>query len=464
MGIETIVLNPAERARQWAIEHGEQLQANYFELLRIPSVSPDPAFAAELQRTAEWLAADLTRIGMRNVTLLDAVPAPVVYADWLDAGAGKPTLLIYAHYDVMPAETPEQWLSPPFEPTIREGRVYARGAVDDKCGTSITIAALESILSATGRLPINVKVILEGGEECGSPQIAEFVARNLDLLKADILAISDGGGQPGQPMLMASVRGTVSAEVIVRGPRRDLHSGGFGGVVQNPIHVVGKIIASLHDDEGRIAIPGFYDNVQKLLPDTGDLFTVAEARLQERAIAESGTTELWGSSFAAFGDRATRLPTCDVNGVWGGHQGAGGMTVIPAEAGFKVSMRVVPNLVPDEVMALFRRHVLGFATPTAHIEVIASTANWHATLLHDGAVIDALQRAYQAEWGATAQAYRAGGCVPLIGVMQRQLGIPIFDLGYGVGEGGHAANEYMELEYFHRGILTAIRFLHELAW
>ena len=338
----------------------------------------------------------------------------------------------------------------------------ARGTVDDKCGTSITIAALESILRATGRLPVNVKVILEGGEECGSPHIADFVARNLDLLKADLLAISDGGGQPGQPMIMASVRGTVSAEVIVRGPRRDLHSGAFGGVVENPIHVVGRIIASLHDESGRIAIPGFYDNVPVLVPDQGTLFAEAESSLYARAVAESGTDDLWGTPFAPFADRATRLPTCDVNGVWGGHQGAGGMTVIPAEAGFKVSMRVVPNLVPAEVMALFSAHVQSFATPTAHIEVTGSTANWHATLLHDGAVIDALQNAYAAVWGTTAEAYRAGGCVPLIGVMQRQLGIPIFDLGYGVGEGGHAANEYMELEYFYRGIQTAIHFLHNL--
>lgn len=463
MAVETAQDALRDRALQWAIDHGNKLQQRYFDLLSIPSVSTDPDYAYAMTDAADWLVADLRRIGLRNVQTLEAQPAPVVYGEWLEAGDDLPTLLLYAHYDVMPADTPEAWVSPPFEPTVRDGRVYARGAVDDKCGTSITIAALESILAATGRLPVNVKVMLEGGEECGSPGIADFVARNRDLLSANLLAISDGGGQPEQPMMMASVRGTVSAEVIVQGPKRDLHSGGFGGVVENPIHVVGRIIASLHDASGRIAIPGFYDKVETLASDDSGIFAAAEARLQKYAIDESGTDALWGTTIAPFGDRATRLPTCDINGVWGGHQGPGGMTVIPSRAGFKVSMRIVPNLVPHEVMAIFRKHVLRFATPTAQIEVIEGTANWHASLLHDGPVAEALQDAYRAVWGTPACIYRAGGCVPLIGVMQQQLGIPIFDLGYGVGENGHAANEYMELAYFHRGIQTAIYFLHGLA-
>jgi acetylornithine deacetylase/succinyl-diaminopimelate desuccinylase-like protein len=319
------------------------------------------------------------------------------------------------------------------------------------------------MLSANGALPVNVKVLFEGAEECGSPGIAAFVAAHAELLAADLLIISDGGSQPGQPMIMAGVRGTVSAEVFVHGPQRDLHSGAFGGVVHNPVHLVGKIIASFHDDEGRIAIPGFYDAVRDLTPSESALVSAATPMLLQRAREEAGLQEFWGEAIAPFGVRAMALPTCDVNGVWGGYQGSGGKTIIPAQAGFKVSMRIVAEQHPDEIMQLFAAHVQSFAVDTLHIDVVGSTANWHAALLHEGPVIDVLQNAYKAAWGVPAQVYRAGGCVALIGEMQRALGMPIMDLGYGVGENGHAVNEYMEIEYFQRGIETALHFFYRLA-
>jgi acetylornithine deacetylase/succinyl-diaminopimelate desuccinylase-like protein len=447
----------------WARTHTEQALAQYEELLRIPSISNEPDHAADMQRNADWLIAELARIGMEGSRTLPNNGWPMVYAEWLNAGEDKPTVLIYAHYDVMPVGPLEEWISPPFEPTRRDGRIYARGAVDDKCGVSITLAALEAMFTANGQLPINIKILFDGAEECGSPGIADFVAANLAVLAADLLIISDGGGQPGQPLIMAGVRGTVSAEVLVYGPQRDLHSGAFGGVVHNPVHLVGKIIASFHDEQGRIAIPGFYDTVRALTPAEDAIVAAAAPLLLQRAQDEAGLQIFWGEAVAPFGVRAMGLPTCDVNGVWGGYQGPGGKTIIPAQAGFKVSMRIVADQHPDQIMRLFADHVHRFAVDTLRIEVIGSTANWHATLLHEGPVIEVLQNAYRSAWGVPARFYRAGGCVPLIGVMQRTLGLPIMDLGYGVGENGHAANEYMEIEYFQRGIETALHFFYGLS-
>lgn len=456
---------PAEltQALAWARAHEAAALTSYQELLRIPSISNDPAYRGDMLRCADWLVNDLARIGMQQCRILPMSEPPIVYGEWLQAGAERPTVLIYAHYDVMPVDPLDLWRSPPFEPTIREGRIFARGAVDDKCGVSITLAALAAMFGANGQPPINIKVIFEGAEECGSPGIAAFVAAHADLLAADLLIISDGGGQPGQPMTMAGVRGTVSAEVIVRGPRRDIHSGAFGGVVHNPIHLVGKIIAGLHHADGRIAIPGFYDAVRPTTPTVRALIAATEPMLLARAREESGLETFWGEAIASFGTRAMALPTCDVNGVWGGYQGPGGKTIIPAQAGFKVSLRIVPEQNPDEVLRQFSAHVASFAAETLRIEVIGGTANWHATLLHEGPVIDVLQQAYQASWGVPTQFYRAGGCVALIGAMQRTLAMPILDLGYGVGENGHAPNEYMELVYFQRGIETALHFYYGLA-
>lgn len=454
--------DPLTQALSWARTHEADALAHYEALLRIPSISNEPDHAPDMQRAADWLVAELERIGMQNSCLLPHDGPPMVYSEWLHAGVDKPTALIYAHYDVMPVGELDEWISPPFEPDRRDGRIYARGAVDDKCGVSVTLAALEAILAANRALPVNIKIIFEGAEECGSPGIDGFVAANLEQLAADLLIISDGGGQPGQPMIMAGVRGTVSAEVHIHGPKRDLHSGGFGGLIHNPIHLAGKIIASFHDDAGRITIPGFYDAVRPLTASEKAVVAASEAVLVRRAHEESGLEHLWGDSIASPGVRGTGLPTCDVNGIWGGYQGPGGKTIIPAQAGFKVSMRIVANQEPAEIMRLFTAHVQSFAVPTLRIEVIPSTANWHATLLHDGPVIDVLQDAYRAAWGVPASLYRAGGCVPLIGVMQRTLGLPIMDLGYGVGENGHAVNEYMEIEYFERGVETALHFFYGL--
>lgn len=456
-------VTPLTQALTWARAQAPDALARFAALLRIPSISNDPAHTDDLQRCAEWLHTALSAIGLQGCRLLPTGGPPIVYGEWLRAGAERPTVLIYAHYDVMPVEPLEQWVSPPFEPTLRDGRLYARGVSDDKCGVFITLFALEAMLRSTGQLPLNVKIIFEGEEERGSPHIGQFVTEYAALLHADLLVVCDSGGQPDQPLLMTSTRGTVDAEVLVRAPHTDLHSGAYGGVVHNPVHLLSKIIVALHDDTGRILIPGFYHRVRTLTPAERALITETEPMLLAGARQATGLNSFWGEALGSYGERATALPTCDVNGIWGGYQGPGSKTIIPAQAGCKISLRIVPDQDPQVVMEQFVAFVTSFAVAPLTVDVIRGAANWPSTLLQGGPVIDALQGAYQATWGMPAQRYRVGGAVPLLGLIQRRLGIPLVDLGFSIGGNVHAPNEYLILDYLYRGIETALHFYSALA-
>ena len=254
----------AQKAIDYAHAHREPYMEGFQELLRIPSVSTDPSYKPELERCADWIVVEMGRIGFKNCRKIATTGHPVVYGDWLEAGADKPTVLIYAHYDVQPVDPLNLWETPPFEPSFRDGKLYARGAVDDKSGVFVNLKALESILNVDGKLPVNIKLFFEGEEESGSPNMHPFVAANKDLLKADLLVLCDGGFDKHLPTITYSGRGIVGAEVTITGPDHDLHSGVYGGVVHNPLHVVGQIIASFHDNEGHIRIPGYYDSVRDL--------------------------------------------------------------------------------------------------------------------------------------------------------------------------------------------------------
>ncbi len=454
-------------ARQRALETARANQQPYlegfFELLRIPSVSTDAAYTADIQRAASWLVAELERLGFASCRAYPTSGHPVVYGEWLKAGPDAPTVLVYAHYDVQPVDPLEDWVSPPFEPQIRDGKIYARGAVDDKAGVWVNLKAFDAMLAANGTLPVNVKVFFEGEEETGSPSMEAFIRENHDLLQADFMLVCDGGSQPGDPTIMYAARGIIEAEVFVTGPAHDLHSGLYGGVIHNPLHRVGQIIGALHDADGRVRVPGFYDNVRALEPDELSLLASYEPAAVAEAKEDTGVKAFWAEALGDYGVRATALPTLDVNGIFGGYQGPGSKTVIPSQGGFKVTMRLVADQDPGDVQRKFVEYIKSFENETTSIEVETGPLGWPVTLMFDGPEVEAIQRAYEATWGKRARLIRAGGSVPIMGMFQRELGMPLTSLGYGSGEGIHAPNEFYWLDYFYKGIDTAIHFFHNLA-
>jgi acetylornithine deacetylase/succinyl-diaminopimelate desuccinylase-like protein len=357
----------------------------------------------------------------------------------------------------------DEWTSPPFEPTVREGKLYARGAVDDKAGVFLHLKAIESVLVATGELPINVKVIFEGEEESGSPTMEPLIEAHKDLLDADVVVISDGGSSDEYPTMMASTRGIVVGEVRVRGPERDLHSGSYGGVVQNPAHVVGEIIAAFHDADGHIQIPGFYDDVTEISDAQQALIEENEERAIEKAQEVTGLETFWGESGFSYLERATARPTCDVNGIYGGYQGAGGKTVLPAEAGFKVSMRLVKDQDPEDIAEKFKAFVTGFATETAEVEAEVFSWAWPTETVITGPIAQAVIDAYTETWGKEPKMERGGGSVPIIGMFQQILQAPVTTMGLGHGRNIHSPNEYYDLEYFDKNVATAIHFYFNMA-
>ncbi len=452
-----------QKAVEHAYAHREAYMEGYQELLRIPSISTDPAFKQELERCADWIVAEMKRIGFNNCRKIATTGHPVVYGDWLEAGADKPTVVIYAHYDVQPVDPLDLWTTPPFEPDFRDGKLYARGAVDDKSGVFVNLKALESILAVDGKLPVNVKLFFEGEEESGSPNMHPFVAANKELIEGDLLILCDGGFERDQPTITYSGRGIVAAEVWVTGPDHDLHSGTYGGVVHNPIHVVGKIIGSFHDADGRVQLPGYYNPVRKLSDDELASLQKVWGLTSEQYSTQSGAKHFWAESLGSVEVRGTALPTLEVNGVWGGYQGPGTKTVIPSKAGFKVTMRLVNDQDPAVVAETFKQYVQGFASETADIEVniLAQSAPFRGLFEGDG--VEAVQQALVATTGKRALLERAGGSIPIAGMFQQELGIPLTHLGLGAGENIHSPNEYIRVDDFYLAIDTAIHLYYNLA-
>ena len=447
-----------------AHRHSDRHLEQFKEFLRIPSISTDPAYKKDVTRAADWIVTEMHHVGLKNAQAIPTDGHPVVYAEWLEAGNEAPTILFYAHYDVQPVDPLELWESPPFEPAIRENKLYARGTIDNKCGVVVNLKAVESILEAVGELPVNLKFIFEGEEESGSPSMEPFVKAHKELLKADLLVSSDGGSYDKDlPKVFTSLRGLVAAEVLVSGPARDLHSGSYGGVVHNPAHMAAKIIAAAHDDQGRIQIPGFYDDVKPLTAAQFETLNEQEAYILAQAREETGRDIFWGEPEYTFMERQTVRPTLDVNGLYSGYQGVGTKTIIPSQAGFKVSMRLVAAQDPDDIAEKFTAYIKSFSCDTLDTQVDITSKSWPVEALFDGACIEAVQRAFEATWGKRALLYRQGGSIPIMGMFQRELGLPITNFGYGNGGNGHAPNEFYRLEHFYRGIDSAILFYHYIA-
>jgi acetylornithine deacetylase/succinyl-diaminopimelate desuccinylase-like protein len=452
-----------------AIDFAHQNQSRFLEelkdLLRIPSVSTDPEHRGDVRHAAEVLAEELVRIGMENVRLIDTSTAvrqghPLVYGDWLHA-PGKPTALLYGHYDVQPPDPLDEWLSPPFEPTERDGNLYARGAVDDKGQMYMHVKALESLLASGGSLPVNVRVILEGEEEVGGEGIAAYVAAHPEALQADFALISDTElFAPGLPTLCVGLRGMIYTEIEVRGARTDLHSGMYGGAAPNPFVALAQILAKLKDESGRLLIPGIYDNI--LPPTEEELAAWRSLPFDEEHYRETevGSRELVGEPGYSVLERTWSRPTLDVHGMPGGFTGAGAKTVIPAKATAKVSLRLVPAMTPPETFARYADFVRHLAPRGVDVDVRLIHSGDPCLISTDNPYIQAATSALKEIWGKETVFIRSGGSIPIVGDFTRHLKLPCVMMGFGLPDDNlHAPNEKFHIANFHQGIASIIRFL-----
>lgn len=435
---------------------------SFKDLLRFESISQDPKFRSQLEACADWLVSEMQRIGLENCRKIATDGHPVVYGDWLHAGNTKPTLVVYAHYDVQPEGDRDLWESAPFDPTIIDDRLIARGTLDDKCGVWVNLKAVESILAINGELPINIKFFFEGEEELGSPNVQSFVSSNKELLSADALIICDGPFSPEQPIIGYSVRGTVMSEVTLSGPKHDLHSGRYGGAVKNPIHHMATIIDSFHDETGRVQILGFYDDVIALTETQRNNLNDVWETIGEKIERGAGVDSLWGAAMGTFAERTTSIPTLDVNGVQGGYSGAGTQAIIPAQSSFKITIRVVPNQNPNVVWETFKQHVLSFADDSINIDLNLISTAYPFVMSDTGKEIEAIQVAFEAVLGKKALLLRHGGSLPIGGILQQELNIPTTMLGFGSGDKSHAPNEYIFVKDIQVAIDVAIHFYFAL--
>ncbi len=433
-----------------------------FDFLRIPSVSARSEHNADTARAAEWVSSSLKRIGLA-ATIHQTKGHPIVVGEWRNAPAGAQTILVYGHYDVQPAEPLELWDSPPFEPTVRDGRIYARGSVDDKGQLYLHIKALEAHLTARGSLPVNIIVLAEGEEEVGSEHLTEFIESHKDLLKCDGVVISDSAMfAPGLPSILSSLRGLAYFEINVQGPTTDLHSGSYGGAVMNPAMALARILATMHDADGHIAIQGFYDKVK----DWGEA-----ARKDIRALPfdenhlreETGSPALFGEKGFSTLERLWMRPTCEVNGLLSGYTGEGAKTVLPAKAMAKVSCRLVPDQHPTEIEALMKAHVerVKPAGVTVTVQHLHGGAPWRADL--GGPLFDAAKRALKAAYAKDPVVTGEGGSIPVVGDFQNILNAPVLLVGFGLpGENAHAPNEWMSEENYLKGMRAMASLWDEL--
>jgi acetylornithine deacetylase/succinyl-diaminopimelate desuccinylase-like protein len=444
-------------------QHQSRIEEELFDFLRIPSVSAQPAHNADTRAAAEWVKRSLEQAGL-SAAIHETPGHPVVVGEWRGAGPDAPTVLIYGHYDVQPAEPLDLWTSPPFEPEVREGRIYARGSVDDKGQLFLHIKALEAHLQTRNILPCNVVVIAEGEEEVGSENLEAFVERKRDLLAADAVVISDSSMfAEGIPSILSSLRGLSYFQIDVQGPSGDLHSGMYGGAVVNPATALARIIASMHDENGHVAIDGFYDDVSpfsdKVLAAMRDLpHTDAELK------REIGVTSLGGEKGFTTLEKLWTRPTCEVNGLLSGYTGDGAKTVLPAKAMAKVSCRLVPNQDPAKIARLFEAHVKKFtpAGVTVKVSYLHGGRPWRADL--SGPIFDAARRALNAAFGRDPVIVGEGGSIPVVGDFQRVLDAPVLLVGFGLpGENAHAPDEWMSVENFRLGTMAMAALWDEYA-
>jgi acetylornithine deacetylase/succinyl-diaminopimelate desuccinylase-like protein len=460
MSISTSTSTLLEYSHHHETAHIEELK----EFLRIPSISTDPERTADVLRCAEWVSNSMKTIGLENVQILPTGGHPVVYAEHLHAGADAPTVLFYGHYDVQPVDPLNLWTNAPFEPTVRDGKIFARGAVDDKGQVFMQLKSLEAHLKTSGSLPVNVKVLIEGEEEIGSVHLEQFLQQHAQMLAADTVLISDTAMFADEmPSLCYGLRGLCYMEVTVTGPNRDLHSGVFGGAVANPANALAAIIAKLTDDYGRITIPGFYDDVQQLTDDEREQYR----NLPHDEAAYCRELEIPATD-GEFGygtlEKTSARPTLDVNGIWGGFTGEGAKTVLPSKASAKISMRLVPNQNTDNIAKKFEEYVRRIAPPTVHVQVTALHGGNPAITPTDSKGVRAALQAMERAFGKKPFLTREGGSIPIVLLFQNILKAPVVLMGMGLNsENLHSPDEHFTLKNFHRGILASAYFYEEMA-
>ncbi len=448
-----------EKALEYARQNNDRFVAGLEEFLRIKSISTDQSYSDEVRRAAEWLAAELGRIGVSEVEVCTTDGHPIVFAQHI-VDETLPTILIYGHYDVQPPDPLDLWETPPFEPTRKNGTLYARGSCDDKGQLFMHVKSIESYLQSGDALPLNLKMIFEGEEETGSEHLVPFVKENRKRLAADVVVISDTAMfADGVPSITYGLRGMAYVEVTLTGPSRDLHSGVYGGAVENPINVLSRLIAGLHDEEHRVTIPGFYDDVIPLTAEERSTFAALpfdeKGWLDEIEIKQARTEH--GYSVL---EAVTARPTLDCNGIWGGYQGPGAKTVLPAKASAKISMRLVPDQKSPDVTDKIRKYFEENTPPTMKLDF--QDVHGGKPVLVDTKIpaMRAAADAMKAVFGKEPFFTREGGSIPIVADFKEILGIDTVLMGFGLNSDAiHSPNEHFGLDRFRQGIETSIRFM-----
>jgi acetylornithine deacetylase/succinyl-diaminopimelate desuccinylase-like protein len=448
----------------YARENQQRFLSELKDLLRIPSVSTLPDHKEDVRRAAEFVANEMKRIGLEHVEVIATQGHPLVYGDWLNAH-GKPTVLCYGHYDVQPPDPLDEWKSPPFEPTERNNNIYARGAVDDKGQMYMHLKALEALFrTGNGKLPVNVRLIIEGEEEVGGESISKFVREHPDRLKADVALVSDTEMfAPELPTLCVGLRGMVYTELEATGAMTDLHSGMYGGAAPNPLEAVSRMLCKMKDDKGHILIPGFYKRVKK--PSAAELKDWKRLPFNENDYRkrEVGSKVLTGEPGFSVLERTWARPTLEVHGIPGGFIGAGGKTVIPARASAKISMRLVPDQRPDEIFKLYSKFVKKITPKGIEIKIKQFSVADPIVVKTDNEFVKASSAAMKEVFGKDTVFIRSGGSIPIVADFEKALKIPSVMMGFGLPDDNlHAPNEKFHIPNFYRGIESIIRFLQKL--
>jgi acetylornithine deacetylase/succinyl-diaminopimelate desuccinylase-like protein len=447
---------------QYLKDKAEAFEEDLCQLLRIPSVSADSRHRADVRRAAEWVAGQFQSLGL-TVEMCETPGHPIVYAEWLGE-PGAPTALVYGHYDVQPADPLGEWISPPFEPTRRDGNLYARGATDDKGQMLTHVKSTEAWMRTAGRLPINLKFLIEGEEEVGSEHLEQFIAANRQRLKCDVVVISDTSQfGPDQPAITYGLRGIAYFELRLTGPKQDLHSGTFGGGVMNPAIALTQVLSALINRQGQIQIPGFYDDVEPLTDVERRQFAALNFSDDEFR-RELGIDAVAGESGYTTLERRSARPTFDINGLWSGYQGEGSKTVLPAKAGAKFSFRLVPRQDPKKVHAALETMLKRLLPPGIKMELIAFHGAPGVVVPLDSPYVQAAAKAIEHGFGRAPVYIREGGSIPVVSTFRQQLGVDTLLLGWGLNDDNtHSPNEKFRLADFHRGIKSSAHLWEELS-